>query len=142
MVDNVLYHWNDVKIVSVKDSGINYYKLLITSNPGVINRRKYKRMPLFNLCSITMKSSNCTYEGKMVNISANGFAFSTKEQELAAARGDMVELLIEDFKLLEGRILDGCIIRATNNGGEYIVGCRMPEDNKDILEYVNQNYKD
>ena len=35
----------------------------------------------------------------------------------------------------------GHIIRVSDNEGQYIVGCRMLEDNMDIHEYVERNYK-
>ena len=38
--------------------------------------------------------------------------------------------------------LEGRIIRVTDNDGEYIVGCRMYEERKDIMEYVKENYKE
>ena len=51
-----------------------------------------------------------------------------------------ISVAISNFALRECSVLDGTIIRSTDNHGEYIVGCRMPEDNAAILEYVKQNY--
>lgn len=45
---------------------------------------------------------------------------------------------IHDFELLKDKVLSGIIIRSSNDNGVYIVGCRMPEDNEDILKYVNE----
>ena len=47
---------------------------------------------------------------------------------------------INNFRILENKPLTGCIIRSSNNEGEYIVGCRMPEDNMIIKKYVSENY--
>ena len=41
------------------------------------------------------------------------------------------------FELLNGEALKGMIIRSTNDAGRYIVGCRMPEDNIKIRDYVS-----
>ncbi|MBO5279308.1 MAG: PilZ domain-containing protein [Lachnospiraceae bacterium] len=137
VVDNQLYNWDNVKIVRLKDGS---YKLTVEGNPAVLNRRKYKRMPMFNPCEISMKTSGKTIQGKMVNISANGFAFSACDSDLLEAKGSLISIRIGDFDLLEGRPVDGYIIRVTDNDGEYIVGCRMLEDNQKILEFVDRNY--
>ena len=105
-----------------------------------MNRRKYPRMPISNLCTITQKDSKREFRGKMVNISANGFAFAIRDNEFAHAKGMKISVAISNFALRECSVLDGTIIRSTDNHGEYLVGCRMPEDNAAILEYVNQNY--
>lgn len=42
----------------------------------------------------------------------------------------------------EERTMEGVVIRSTDNHGEYIVGCRMPEDSPAIQKYVNDNYKE
>ncbi len=141
VVDNVLYNWDDVKMTPEKE-GKNHYTLIISNNPSVVNRRKYPRMPLTNSCTITTKDSHYSYEGNMINISANGFAFTVKSETFATAIGRKITLSISDFKLPECTLLEGSIIRTTKNHGEYIVGCRMPEDNLSIWDYVSQNYKE
>ena len=75
--------------------------------------------------------------GNIVNISAGGFAFSTTGKEFANAIGEQIQVMVNDFPLLNGEPLPGVIIRSSDNQGTYIVGCRMPEDNMDILQYVN-----
>ena len=47
---------------------------------------------------------------------------------------------VEDFAVIGDKPLEGCVIRCSNNDGEYIVGCRMPEDSEAIKEYVSKNY--
>lgn len=139
VVDNVLYNWKDVKITLAKNRS-DCYRVVIHANPDVMNRRKYPRMPISNSCSILLKESQKSYEGKMINISANGFAFEVAAEEFEELKGAEISLSIPDFVLSECRELDGCIIRCTNNSGQYIVGCRMPEDNKRIMNFVKENY--
>lgn len=138
IVDNQLYNWDNVQITVRRDGK---YKVVVEGNPAVINRRKFRRMPLVHACEITSEISNKTYEGNMVNISANGFAFATRQEDINKAKGMKVSLQVKNFDLLGDQPLVGHIIRISNNDGEYIVGCRMLEDNADIYEYVERNYK-
>lgn len=142
VVDNVLYSWEETEIHISKDNEKGNYRLIVDKNPKVFNRRKYPRMPLSNACSICIKGTDKSYQGKMVNISANGFAFAVREELFANSQGTNVVLKVERFDVLEGRDLEGCIIRSSNNAGEYIVGCRMPQDNEAIKAYVGKNYSE
>lgn len=132
IVGNVVYVWNDAAVKSAEQ----YYQLVFENNPKVINRRKHPRLSMSNTCEITLKSTGKIYSGYMVNISAGGFAFKCTAPEFASAHREIVKLKINDFLLLDGKELTGIIIRSSDNDGTYIVGCRMPEDNADILEYV------
>ena len=78
----------------------------------------------------------------MVNISANGFAFAVRDELFAESKGKNVILKVDRFDVLEGKDLEGCIIRSSNNDGEYIVGCRMPQDSEAIKEYVSKSYSE
>lgn len=138
VVDNVLYHWETLTITSTKEP--NCYQVSVYENPRVINRRKYARLPLSNLCSVTLQETGESYDGIMVNISANGFAFSVKDPVFETLRGKQLTLHISDFELPNQDTLEGFIIRCSNNDGEYIVGCRMPEDNLAIRDYVKENF--
>ena len=140
VVDNVLYSWDDIEINVAKSEEKGQYRLPIRNNPKVFNRRKYPRMPLTNACTIKTKDSQKTCSGKMVNISANGFAFVVRDDFFANNKGIDVIVDINNFRILENKPLTGCIIRSSNNEGEYIVGCRMPEDNMIIKKYVSENY--
>ena len=140
VVSNVLYCWENIGIVMSKDSEPGAYKLTIETNPLVYNRRKYPRMPLTDACSIKVLNNGKTYRGKMVNISANGFAFSVRDDLFAESKGMEVVVDIDNFTVLNGKPIEGTIIRSSNNSGLYIVGCRMPADSKEIKEYVSQNY--
>lgn len=125
-----------------KENEKGNYRLIIEKNPQVFNRRKYPRMPLTNSCSIKIKGTDKSYPGKMVNISANGFAFASREELFSNSRGENVIVTIDRFDVLAGRDLEGCIIRSSNNDGEHIVGCRMPQDNETIKEYVGKKYSE
>ena len=59
--------------------GSDVCRLIVASLPSIVNRRKYVRMPVNNKCTVTFKGGADVYEGTMVNISANGFAFQTRE---------------------------------------------------------------
>ena len=136
IVDNAMYIWENISIHSIKKDGSVYYKLLIESNPKVMNRRKYPRLAMDNSCTVKVKDSGRIYEGRMVNISAGGYAVACSANEFADAKGKLIELTINDFALLGGAPLNGCIIRSTDDRGTYIIGCRMPEDNMTIRDYV------
>ncbi len=140
VVDNVLYCWEEVEIHPVKGNEVGQYRLFVDTNPQVFNRRKYPRMPLTNVCIIHMKGSEKPYTGKMVNISANGFAFAVKDPLFADNKGEDVIVDVKDFAVLNGKELEGCIIRSSNNDGEYIVGCRMPQDSLAIKDYISENF--
>ena len=137
IVDNELYNWDNVQIKDLKNG---MFHVGIEGNPIVLNRRKYKRMPVVYSCDISPKASGETYAGRMVNISANGFAFSTTAKEIKELKGTLVVLKVKDFPVVRGRELVGHIIRISDNEGQYIVGCRMLEDNMEIHDYIEQNY--
>lgn len=142
VVDNTLYKWEEVALYPAGRGERGSYKILVDSNPQVVNRRKYPRMPLANRCEIKVEGSNTTYSGRMVNISANGFAFAVREGAFAQAKGSNLTVVVKDFELLRDKALEGCVIRATNNDGEYVVGCRMPQDIESICEYVSRHYSE
>ena len=142
VVDNVLYSWDNIEMHLTKSGESGNYKLTVETNPSVFNRRKYPRMPLANICTIKVKGSDVIYHGRMANISANGFAFASREGLFSEMKGQDVIVDVKDMELLKGKPLEGCIIRASNNDGEYIVGCRMPQDSDAIREYVSKNYSE
>ncbi len=142
VVDNVLYSWDDIVVRADKQGETGKYLLLVDKNPQVFNRRKYPRMPLNNKCVVNVKGENKAFDGKMVNISANGFAFAVRNEFFADSKGKQVIVDVNGFTVLNGKPLVGRIIRSSNNEGEYIIGCRMPEDNETIRVYVGQNYSE
>lgn len=142
VVDNVLYCWNGIAIHNVKAGEKGQFKLTIDTNPQVYNRRKYPRMPLDNKCTISVDGTDITYYGHMVNISANGFAFSVNDSSFENMKGKNIVIEIDNFDVIKDKEIQGCIIRCSNDEGNYIVGCRMPEDSNEIKDYVNKNYSE
>lgn len=140
VVDNVLYYWESVAIHQCKVGEKGQFCLTVDSNPQVFNRRKYPRMPIPNKCTIRVDGDNKSYSGHMVNISANGFAFAVRDAVFAGLKGKNLKLDVQDFAVLDGKPLTGCVIRCSDNEGEYTVGCRMPEDSEAIKDYVSKNY--
>ena len=142
VVDNVLYCWNGIAIHNVKAGEKGQFKLAIDTNPQVYNRRKYPRMPLDNKCTISVDGTDITYYGHMVNISANGFAFSVNDSSFENMKGKNIVIEIDNFDVIKDKEIQGCIIRCSNDEGNYIVGCRMPDDSNEIKDYVNKNYSE
>lgn len=132
-VGNILYCWDNVKITKPSE----HYKVFFASRPKIYNRRKYPRLDMTLKCQILDKESGETFDGCMENISANGFAFSSKNSFFAEAKGKEVTITIPDFELKDQRQQEGRILRCSDNEGTYIVGCQMPEDNYEIMQYVN-----
>lgn len=140
VVENVLYCWKDIAVRNSKPAEKGQYRLNIQTNPEVYNRRKYPRMPFDNKCVIRIDGRADSYNGHMVNISANGFAFVVNDNIFESMKNKNITAEVEDFAVIGDKPLEGCVIRCSNNDGEYIVGCRMPEDSEAIKEYVSKNY--
>ncbi|MBO5176932.1 MAG: PilZ domain-containing protein [Lachnospiraceae bacterium] len=133
VVNNTVYIWNGVdvnrKVVNGK------YLLKLADSPKVLNRRRHPRLSIDNECLIAIKGRS--FGGRMVNISAGGFAFRSTASEFADCVGATVELQVKGLNVLENRQLAGVVIRSTDNKGSYIVGGRLLEDDADIMNYVN-----
>jgi len=138
VVRNALYIWDEIEITPDKEKQ-GCFKLHIEDKPKVLNRRKYPRLSMHNSCTIRLQSANQSYVGKMVNISAGGYAFVCREKVFADAINEMVEVSIQDMEGVKSEALKAVILRCTDNQGEYIVGCRMLEDSMDIREYVKKH---
>lgn len=136
---NILYCWDKAAISPAPESGEHAFKITITTRPRINNRRKYPRMDLNNTCTIKFKNSDTEYAATMENISANGFAFLATDKIFTQSKNADVIITIHDFALPNHNVLEGRIIRCSDDNGLYIVGCQMPEDNFYILEYVEKN---
>ena len=136
---NILYCWDKAAISPAPESGEHAFKVTITTRPRINNRRKYPRMDLNNTCTIKFKNSDTEYAATMENISANGFAFLATDKIFTQSKNAEVIITIHDFALPNHNVLEGRIIRCSDDNGLYIVGCQMPEDNFYILEYVEKN---
>ena len=78
--------------------------------------------------------------GNMVNISAGGFAFASREARFKDAKGESLQIKIANCPITTATQLQGTVIRVTDNEGQYIVGCRLMEERDDIMRYVAENY--
>lgn len=134
---NVIYRWENAKI-AIADKKISSTLTYVTiySRPKILNRRKYPRIDINNHCTIKVKGSDEVFEGRLDNLSANGFAFISKDRYFSTNKGKQVIVKIDDFDLPAQSELEGQIIRCSDNDGVYIVGCQMPADNYHIMEYV------
>ena len=57
-------------------------------------------------------------------------------------KGKNIVIEIDNFDVIKDKEIQGCIIRCSNDEGNYIVGCRMPDDSNEIKDYVNKNYSE
>ena len=136
---NILYCWDNVILEPSPADGSGIFKISINTRPRINNRRKYQRMDLNNSCTVEFKNSDKKYEATMDNISANGFAFLVTNEVFAQSKGREITITINDFALQNHNVLEGRIIRCSDDNGLYIVGCQMPEDDFYIYDYVEQN---
>ena len=136
---NILYCWDKAVISPAPEKGAHAFKIIINTRPKINNRRKYPRMDLDNACTIKFKNSDTEYAATMDNISANGFAFLATDNIFTQSKNASVTVTIHDFALPDHNVLEGRIIRCSDDNGLFIVGCQMPEDNFYILEYVEKN---
>ncbi len=132
-VGNVLYCWEKAELAPSDGGNVT---VNISTRPKITNRRKYPRIDVHNHCTITNKKTGQVYDATMDNISANGFAFSSKDSFFADSKGADICVTIDNFVLTAHNVFDGKIIRSTDNNGTYLVGCQMPEDNIYVMEYV------
>lgn len=137
-VDNTLYQWEQVPVTPGKKNAAGTYRIALEGNPKVYNRRKYPRLRMTNACKVVFEQDNSSCDARMVNISAGGFAIIGAEPQFADAIGKKIQIEIKDFDLLNGEKLRGTIIRSSDDNGKYIVGCRMPQDNQKIRDYVQE----
>lgn len=136
---NILYCWDKTVISPAPEKGAHAFKIIINTRPRINNRRKYPRMDLNNACTIKFKNSDTEYAATMDNISANGFAFLATDNIFTQSKNASITVTIHDFALPDHNVLEGRIIRCSDDNGLFIVGCQMPEDNFYILEYVEKN---
>lgn len=136
---NILYCWDKAVISPAPEKGAHAFKIIINTRPRINNRRKYPRMDLDNACTIKFKNSDTEYAATMDNISANGFAFLATDNIFTQSKNASITVTIHDFALPDHNVLEGRIIRCSDDNGLFIVGCQMPEDNFYILEYVEKN---
>lgn len=89
---NVLYCWDTAKIVHTAKELSNHFTINIESRPKINNRRKYPRLDVSNTCTITPADGTTVIEGKLDNLSANGFAFLTHDNYFATHKGAVITM--------------------------------------------------
>ena len=136
---NVLYCFENADIIKADDRSSHRFVIYVASKPTIINRRKYPRIDISNSCKVLIKETNKTYDARLCNISANGFSFKCHNEAFKECKGEHVSVTVDDFNIGTRNVLEGRIIRSSNNEGSFIVGCQMPEDNHEIMEYIH-NY--
>ena len=102
-------------------------------------RHNYTSSGCFTTDKVQLSTSSISASLALISSS---FAFATASDDFAELKGTQLILDIPDFPVKEERTMEGVVIRSTDNHGEYIVGCRMPEDSPAIQKYVNDNYKE
>ena len=140
-VGNILYCWDNAEVHIINKVMDATYFIRVNTRAKINNRRKYPRMDFSSLCIITDKTTGQTFNGKMDNISANGFAFLSTNPFFADCKGCNITITIDKFVLPDQNVLEGRIIRSSDNDGVYIVGCQMPEDNLRIMDYINKQQR-
>lgn len=129
IVNNTTYHWANVPIAGVQNRTIFAQ---IIEKPMVANRRKFPRLSITNICEVTLKSGD-TINGNLLNISANGLAFATKNTEITL--GEIIKVRINNF-IVENELSAVAIRNAELANGMIQYSCRMLDDNADIAAYV------
>lgn len=131
IVNNSVYQWENAQISN--KNGV--YSIFVSGNPNVANRTKYPRIQVNLDCEIMFQGAgHC--QGKLVNLGANGYTVKAKDKELFCAKGSQITVKAKGLSLIENMPLIGCVIRVTDNNGEFLAGCRMLEDNERIGAYV------
>ncbi len=138
-VGNVLYNWNDVDVYEVIHNGNTCYRAVANSNPKVMNRKKYPRLDINCECDMVIDGNPKTFHGHMLDVSANGIAFTATDKEFETAQKKMVAVSIPKLPIKDARFINACIMRCKPANGEYIVGCRLTEDNLAIQEYIEKH---
>lgn len=139
---NILYHWDSAEISNTSDQDKNTFLIKVSTRPKISNRRKYPRLDISNTCTVFIKETKEEYRAKLYNISANGFAFIVGNSFFADCKGKELTMTIDHFALPKHNVLEGRIIRSSDNDGIYIVGCQMPDDDLTIKAYVEQNVRE
>ena len=134
VVNNTTYHWANATILRTQKHMID---VRVDGQPTIANRRKYPRISLISSCEITSKSG-VTTTGNMVNISANGLAFTTNDTELNM--GELLKIHITHFPV-QTALSAVAIRKAILADGSIQYSCRMLDDNMEIAEYVESKLK-
>ena len=96
-------------------------------------------MDLDNACTIKFNNSEKEYAATMDNISANGFAFLATDNIFTQSKNASVTVTIHDFALPDHNVLEGRIIRCSDDNGLFIVGCYTNYASTWVFKYIDKN---
>lgn len=133
---NVLYLWEEASVSALLEHGITYYRVVTTAKPKVMKRKKNPRLDIHCPCDIVIEGNSKTYHGNMLDISANGMAFTASDTDFEAAEKKMITVTIPELPIPKARTVQACIMRCKKGNGEYILGCRLSENNLAIQQYI------
>ena len=136
ILGNVLYHWTDVAVSELTEGGVTYYRTVTNANPKVMKRKKNPRLDIHCPCQVVMEGSPKSYQGKMLDISANGMAFTATDPDFEAAEKKMITVTIPELPIPKARTVQAYIMRCKKGSNEYILGCRLSENNLAIQQYI------
>lgn len=129
-VANTTYNWKSAAVLG--QSGYNL-TISVEGSPVVANRRKYPRLPMKNSCEVSGRNIK-DVQGTMVNLSANGIAFSSKDKSIPMK--ELIRVTIKNCDIKKE--LAAVIIRQTElPTGDMQYSCRMLDDDLEVEEYVN-----
>lgn len=136
ILGNVLYLWTDVAVSASAEGGGTYYRVAANANPKVMTRKKNPRLDIHCSCEVVIEGNPKTYRGKMLDISANGMAFTATDPVFASAEKKMITVTIPELPVPKARRVQAYIMRCKKGSGEYILGCRLSENNLAIQQYI------
>ena len=134
VVDNLAWKLQDVQISTVKVKGEPYYRISTQIEAVKDNRRGAYRE--FIGLDMRINRLNHDFEALTVHlkdISATGFGFLTnKEIEI----GENIALKFQYEELSE--LLHGKVVRIQENGRDFIYGCSITDEGKDLGRIMAQ----
>ncbi|MCM1045663.1 MAG: methyl-accepting chemotaxis protein [Candidatus Gastranaerophilales bacterium] len=136
ILGNVLYHWTDVTVSEISEGGVTYYRTVTNAHPKVMKRKKNPRLDIHCPCEIVIDGSAKKYAGNMLDISANGMAFTATDPDFEAAEKKMITVTIPELPIPKARTVQAYIMRCKKGSNEYILGCRLSENNLAIQQYI------
>ncbi|MCM1180644.1 MAG: methyl-accepting chemotaxis protein [Clostridium sp.] len=136
ILGNVLYHWTDVTVFASPEHGEFCYRVVTGSNPKVMKRKKNPRLDIHCPCEIVIEGNPKVYHGNMLDISANGMAFTSTDSDFEAAEKKMITVTIPELPIPKARTVQAYIMRCKKGSNEYILGCRLSENNLAIQQYI------
>lgn len=136
ILGNVLYHWTGVTVFAATEHGEPCYRVVTNANPKVMKRKKNPRLDIHCPCEIVIDGSPKTYHGNMLDISANGMAFTSTDSDFETAEKKMITVTIPDLPIPKARTVQAHIMRCKKGSNEYILGCRLAENNLAIQQYI------